>query len=465
MTATELQPVSAAASPAAPAPRALIDYDFPNVLAAPPRQRLVLWLMAGIIAVAVVGLAVARVNIIVSANGKLITSDSQIVIQPIETSIVRSLDVRPGDKVAKGQVLATLDPTFTSADVDELVAKLSHLQAAGARLQAEGAGKVYDPAKPTPEQQIERDIFRQRQAEYAAKISAWQRKTAQYQADLAAHQTEAQGLNQQIALVGQQQQMFEALVAKNLASKLKLLDARQRLVEAKSRLDTNLGEQKKINEQIKEAAADQQAFTEEWRRKLSEELAQTSADRDGTAARLSKAQLRRQLAVLRAPAAATVLQVADRPTGAVVRDAETLIRMVPANSPQLAEVEIDTRDVARLKAGDPVTLKLEALPWQQYGLAHGVLRSLSPDVVSDSNPQETAAEMDAPGLKSSMRQSPIHYRARIELTDMHFRNLPPGFSMRPGMRLVADIKVGRRSLLEYILNPITRVFDESLREP
>jgi hemolysin D len=73
--------------------------------------------------------------------------------------------------------------------------------------------------------------------------------------------------------------------------------------------------------------------------------------------------------------------------------------------------------------------------------------------------------MTVPGLKSQVRQSPIHYRARIVLTETKFRNLPPEFELRPGMRLVADIKIGRRSILRYVLNPLTRVLDESMHEP
>jgi membrane fusion protein, hemolysin D len=465
MSATEIAVANDPGLAAAPAPRALIDYDFPSVLSAPPKQRLVLWLMAAIVATVALALGVARVDIIIRANGKLITGNSQIVVQPLETSIVRAVDVKPGEKVKKGAILAILDPTFTRADENELAAKLGHLQATSARLEAEIADRPYDPADPTPDQSIQRRIFRQRQAEYLAKINAWDHKVDQVRADLAAHKIEAAGLAEQIKLVGQQKQMFETLVAKSLASRLKLLDASQRLVEAQSRLDTNLGEQKKLGEQISETMAERQAFTEEWQRKLSEELAQSHADRDAAAAQLSKAKLRRELSVLRAPADATVLEIADRPAGSVVRGAETLIRLVPAGTPQIAEVEIDTRDVARLHVGNRVTLKLEALPWQQFGLAHGVLRSLSADVLSDDNPRETAAEMNAPGLRSEAHQSPIHYRARVEVTKTEFRNLPAGFMLRPGMRLVADIKVGRRSVLDYILNPITRVLDESVREP
>jgi HlyD family secretion protein len=342
---------------------------------------------------------------------------------------------------------------------------LRHSQAAFDRISTEIAGQVYNPANPNDEQLEQRDIYRKRQEEYQAKIASSQTKVQQYQADLAAHKIEAQGLQQQIGLVGEQEQMYKTLVAQNLASKLKLLDTTRSLVEAKDRLATNNGEQKKLVEQIAGAVAERDAFMHEWRRKLSDELAQTSGDRDAAAARLSKAKMRHELSVMRAPADGTVLEIADRPAGAVVREAETLMRLVPSDVPLIAEIQIDTRDVARLHTGDKVTIKFEALPWQQFGLARGTVETLSADVLSDENSRQTAEDMSAPDMKTQARQSPIHYRARIVIDKTEFRNLPDGFELRPGMRLVGDIKVGRRSVLEYILNPITRVLDESLREP
>ena len=110
--------ISAPAVPSnAPAPRALIDYDFQSVLTAPPKHRLVLWLMVGLIAAAAIALAVLKVDIVVSANGKIVTSNSEIVVQPVETSVVRSIAVKMGQQVKAGEVLATLDPTFSTADV------------------------------------------------------------------------------------------------------------------------------------------------------------------------------------------------------------------------------------------------------------------------------------------------------------------------------------------------------------
>src|SRR5690242_7675348 len=86
--------------------RAGIDYEFQSIFTAPPRQRLTLWLMTGLIATSAAVLTVAKVDVVVSANGRLATSDSQIVVQPLETSIVRSINVKVGQRVPRGELLA-----------------------------------------------------------------------------------------------------------------------------------------------------------------------------------------------------------------------------------------------------------------------------------------------------------------------------------------------------------------------
>jgi hemolysin D len=449
----------------APMPRPLIDYDFQTVLTAPPKQRVVLWLMVCLVAFVASALAILKVDIVVSANGKITTGDKEIVIQPVETSVVRSIAVKMGQQVKAGDVLATLDPTFTEADRDELTAKLRTLNATFDRQDAEISGRVYDPSDPNPDEATQRDVFRKRHDEYAAKLGAAVHKVEQARSDLAAHLVEAKSLQDMIRFASQEEDIYQQLVAKDLASKVKLLDASQHRVDAQARLDTNLGEQQKLKEQIAGAEADRDSFVQEWQRKLSEDMAQTRSDRAATAARLSKAQLRRQLTVMRASEDATVLEVAPRPAGSVLKEADTLMRLVPSNAPLLFEVQVDTRDVARLHLGDRATIKLEALPWQQFGLAYAELVALTPDTLTDDNSRETGEEASSPELKTQAKQGPVHYRARLELRETRFRNLPDGFALRPGMRVVADIKVGHRTILSYLLNPITRVINESLREP
>jgi membrane fusion protein, hemolysin D len=452
-------------APDASGPRPALDCGFESVLAPPGGRRLVLWLLVALIAFAAAALALLKVDVVVAANGRIATGEREIVVQPLETSVVRSIAVNMGEQVKAGEVLATLDPTFTQADQNELTAKLRGLDAAFDRLAAELAGGAYDPRDPNLDELIQRDVFRRRHDEYAAKLAAAGHKIEQYQADLAARQAEAASLRQQIELSGEAVHIYKQLVAKDLASKLKLIDASQHQLDAEARLDDDLGDQQKLAGEIAEAQADRAGFVEEWRRKLAEEIAQTRSERDGAAARLAKARMRAELTVMRAPEDAIVLDVADRPPGSVLREAETLMRLVPSRSPLFFDVEVDTRDVARLHVGDRATIKLEALPWQQYGLAYGDLVSLTPDTLADDNPAETRGGASPAEPGGPARQGAVHYRARIALSTTKFRNLPAGFGLRPGMRVVCDIKIGRRSILQYVLNPLTRIIGESLREP
>src|SRR5262249_60381640 len=99
-----------------------IDGAFETVLPAAPKQRIALWLLIGLVIFLVVGLMIAQVDIIISANGKLATSDSEIVLQPLETAIVRSVAVKAGQKVKKEEGLATLDPPFSHTHQHQLSA-------------------------------------------------------------------------------------------------------------------------------------------------------------------------------------------------------------------------------------------------------------------------------------------------------------------------------------------------------
>src|SRR5712672_2330975 len=169
VSANSLIPVASAATAV---PRPVIDYDFQTVLAAASKQRFVLWLMIGLVATIAAALAIAKVDIIVNADGKLASSDSEIVIQPLETSIVRSVPVKVGQRVKKGEVLATLDPTFTEADESEHAGRLGGLQAAYDRLSAESDGRSYEPGNPNPEERTQFTVWQKRQAEYAARITS-----------------------------------------------------------------------------------------------------------------------------------------------------------------------------------------------------------------------------------------------------------------------------------------------------
>src|SRR5204862_3189634 len=125
---------------------------------------------------------------------------------------------------------------------------------------------LYVPTDPSTEEQTQLDIWRKRQAEYTAKVNSADHKIHELEADLAAHKAEAEGLTEQIRLAGEAQGIYSTLVASNLASKLKLIETSEHLIQAKSRHSTNNGEQQRLTKQIAQMQAERDAFISEWGR-------------------------------------------------------------------------------------------------------------------------------------------------------------------------------------------------------
>ncbi len=440
-------------------------HEFSDDVGLPWRARLTVYVIAALIMAAIAWGSLARVDMVVGAEGKLATGQQLTVIQPFELSVVRDLAVRVGDPVRIGQILATLDRTNTQADVSEAAGKLAASQATLDRIKAEMAGREYNPTDPSEAERSQREIFLRRREETAAKAKVTHDKISDLQSQLQAKQAEMQQLTDQARFSVQSEQIYQELLHAGVGSKLKLLDAQRASAEARAKVVTNDGQQRSVTGQIETANAEFNSYMGERTRQLADESAKAAIDYDDASAKLAKAKLRSDLVVLKSPIDGTVLQVADRVNGSVVREAETLITLVPKDAKLVADLHVETRDIARLKIDQKVTLKLEALPYQQFGYLQGRLAVITPDtLVDDGKSPENGAPLTTQADNGAGKPSAF-YRVRVDVSKNTLRNLPDEFVLRPGMKVTADINVGERSIVEYVFNPITRALNDSLREP
>jgi hemolysin D len=423
----------------------------------PPRvARLTLYAVVAIIVAGVVWASVSSVDEIVAAPGKLITTQPNLIVQPLETSVIRSIDVTVGQTVRAGQRLAALDPTFTQSDVKQLHGKVAALDAQMSRIEAELAGKPYEPAADaSSDALLQMRFYAQRKAAYDAQLRNFDDQIARAEANLAVSRTAEPLLVQRVDTQRQIEQMRQALLADQTGSRLNYLLAHDTGLDIQGALAKNRGEQIEMAHAIDKARSERQAFIEEFRRAALEDLVKARDTHEATAEELKKAELRRNMIMLTAPADAVVLDVAQRSIGSVVREAEPLFTLVPLDVPLEAEVTIASRDIGQLGADEPARIKLDAFPFQKHGTATGVVRTISQDAFASGNKDEKGVNPAAPMV----------YRARIRLTDTTLRSVPATFRLLPGMTVVAEIKVGRRSVLSYFMYPLLRGLDESLREP
>jgi HlyD family secretion protein len=173
----------------------------------------------------------------------------------------------------------------------------------------------------------------------------------------------------------------------------------------------------------------------------------------------AKARLHNDLILLTAPRDSVVLSVATVSAGSVVTRAEPLIHLVPMDVPLSVEVQIAGIDSGDVRPGDEVTIKFDSLPYLQYGMGRGIVRSISAD---SFNPEALVQDT---GSSLPTRPSTLYYKADIAIDELQLHDTPPGFRLMPGMPVTADVKVGTRSVLAYFGARIHPVAYESIREP
>jgi hemolysin D len=421
----------------------------------PPRlARLTLYCVLALIVAAVTWASVSHVDMIVTAQGKLITTRPNLVVQPLETSVIREIHVKAGDHVNRGDVLATLDPTFSQADLDQLRNRVAAFDASINRLKAELSGDEYEPSdRARADEVLQRQVFLQRKSAYVAQIQNYHAQIASAQANLQTAQNEEAVLTQRLETMKSIETMRSTLMEKAVGSKLNLLLSRDARLEVESNLARVRGNIADDEHRVDKARADEKVYAEDFRKTAYQDLVEILAKRDSAAEDLKKAELRRQLIVLKAPSDAVVLEIANRTIGSVVREAETLFVLVPRDVPLQAEVRVEGRDIGQVSFGQPVRIKLEAFPFQKYGTGTGTVRVISQDSFLPDAKAETTGHPTVP-----------YYRVLVDLIDMHFRSAGTHVHLVPGMAVTAELKVGRRSVLSYFLYPLLRGLDESIRE-
>jgi HlyD family secretion protein len=416
----------------------------------PKPARLTLYILLALIACGIAWAAVAHVDRIVVAHGKLITTAVTIVEQPLETSVVRSLDAKVGDIVRKGEPLATLDPTFSAADAAQLRSKVASLDAQIERLNAELQEQSYEPTALDEETRLQSAIWARHAEQYRAKIDSYDQQIRHAEAEIATKTADHAALVPRLAVARELEAMRSELMQKEFGSKVNYLDAKSQRMQIEREMQLAINNRIELEQDLKRARAEKAAYIAEFQQKVGEDLVQARRDRDSAAKQLEKAALRNAITVLTAPADAVVLEVAQRSVGSVMKEAEPLYTLVPLDSPLEAEVSIEGRDIGQVEGGALTRLKLDAWPFQKHGTLTGAVRTVTNDSF-------------APDNKKDGQQ--LFYKARVEITSTKLRNVPGSFRLIPGMAVTAEIKAGERTVLSYFLYPLLRGLDESIREP
>jgi len=427
----------------------------------PPSARGIVWVVSSMFAAVVLAMGLIPIDRVVTAQGRVVSRSPTMVLQPLEASIVRSIDVHEGQAVHAGEVIARLDPTFAAADVGALAAQVASLQAQVSRMQAEADGRPFAYSGLDPNLSLQAAIYGQRQAEYNFKLENYTQKINGIIAGIAKSNSDAAGFRSRLAVATSVEQMRRDLERLQVGSKLNTLAAMDNRAEMDRNLNNAQETSASMQRDLAALMAERDGYVQSWHADISEKLSDATSKLSDARESLNKAQLRRQLVELRADRDATVLTVALVSVGSVLQSGQQFITLVPADAPLEVEANISGRDDGFVHVGDPVAVKFDTFPFMQYGLAHGTVRSISADSFTAQDDQRNPSG----AVPLPTNSGDPYYRSRVAIDRVDLHDTPAGFRIMPGMPVTADIKVGKRTALQYLLGRVLPVAAEGMREP
>ena len=450
----EKSPSRTPAGPAPPKFRAFLpDALEVELRPVPVRARWTLHLLALFVIAAILWACLAKVDRIVTAAGKVSSIQENLVVQPLETAIIKEILVSVGQRVEAGQALVTLDPTFAEAGLEEQAKRYHSLRAACWRLESETSGpKPAPPDLPPDESAAQQALLASRKEEYASKTASLDQSVKELQARLHTNADAAEQSRKQIRLALDMENMYRDVYEKGASSRLEFMRAQSARIEAETLLVKLGNEAREMEQSLAKARADREGFTSAWSGAAMKELVDTRRELDQAGERVRKAARLKELVSLTAPRAGVVLELAHKSVGSVVDQSEPLVTLVPLDAPLEAEAEVPAADIGFVREDDPVRIKLDAFPYQRHGVMEGRVRTISPDAF------EKTAPVGAEGAR-------LLYRIRVAVDKAELRAVPRDFRLIPGMGLTAEIRIGERRVITYLLYPLIRAFDETMREP
>lgn len=417
--------------------------DFPSLL---------LYSIVGFTTIILAWAALARLEVVIAASGRLIPASQLQVLSNLEGGTLASIRVRPGQKVRKGDVLMQLDPVLRASDAASGQASVDALTVRAARLAAEAAGKPpalalalpgVDPAVIATEIALAR-------ADAAA--LATERLMAQARAEQARRAAAEAAANviqrrEALRLATREEAVTRPLVEQGAEPALSLDRAVSQRLQAAAALTAGEENLRRAEAAVAEAARAVASVDSKFRNRAAEALASTRADLAARSGQQPALADRLARTAVRAPMDGIVSRLRVTTPGAAVGPGEPLLEMVPAGDRLLVEAKVAPADIGFVAPGQKARVRITAYDYSIYGALDGTVQSVAPDAVIDE------------------RTGQVHFLVRVALPGACFPTASAG-CLPLGAGMVAEVNLlgPKRSVLSYLLSPLTRMSQSAFRE-
>lgn len=418
-----------------------------------PAPRIAMWMLIGFALLTVLWASFGHIDVVSTAQGKVVPNDRTKTIQPFETATVKAIHVTDGQAVKAGDVLIELDATTAQADQDRVQSDLSvaRLQVARgqAMLVALDTGRVLKLNRPSAVMDAKfleaQQLLSGQMAEFTAKQSRVEAETAKREAELRSTQALVRKLEQTVPIAKQRAQDFKNLVDQEFVSKHGYLEKEQALIEQEADLANLRSRLKEIEAALKEVRGQGAELMAETRRVSLDRITDGQQKASALEQDLLKANSRSQLMQLISPVDGTVQQLLVHTKGGVVTPAQPVMVIVPHDNALEVEAFLENKDIGFVKPNQDAEVKIETFQYTKYGTIHATVNSVSHDAIND-------------------KERGLIYSTRVKMDKASINVDGTPVNLRPGMAVSVEIRTGKRRVIEYFLSPFIAHTRESLRE-
>lgn len=392
---------------------------------------------------------VAPIDKVVRAEGRIIPSAKSQMIQHLEGGIIAELQVREGQTVRQGQLLVSIDPTRADATLSERKAKRQGLAARAARLQAEAEGQpsVRLPADLSPAASVVRaeiDAFNSRRERVGQEVRVLQEQIAQKRAELAEQENRQKSLGAEMEVARKQLAVVTGMMSRQSASQMELLDAQAKVKRYETQIQDSQSAVPKLRAAIAEIDERIRDASARFRAEARTELAQSRAELDRVDQEIRGESDRVARTEVRAPVAGVINRVYVNTVGGVIKPGDAIFELTPSDEKIVIEGRVRPADRADLHEGVRANVRLSAFESSRYGTLAGEVTEVSADTLPDERGER-------------------FYRVKVAV-DAATSRIPLA-QLSPGMTATADLVTGRRTVMDYLLSPLTKFASRALSEP
>lgn len=399
---------------------------------------------------AILWAAFAEIDEITVGEGKVIPSSQMQVIQNLEGGIVAQIPVRVGDMVRKGDVVAVLDDTRFSSSLSETRAKAHSLEAKIARLEAEAAGRDFEPPESVARENPaavadEQRVFLARKLELDSQLSVLRQQLAQRTQEANEKRARLQQLQDSYALVTKELSISRPMVAQGVLSEIELLRLERQANDINGEANATRLAIPRIESSAAEIRDKIDNTIAKFRSDAAAELASARAEYAGTTASSVAAEDRLARTSIRSPVNGVINQIKVTTVGGVIQPGMDIMDIVPIEDTLLIEARIRPADIGFLHPGQEAMVKISAYDFSIYGGLDAKVENISADSITDEKGES-------------------YYQVRVRTQQSYLGSAEKPLQIIPGMLASVHIKTGKKTLLAYLLKPVIKAKYDALRE-